>query len=55
MARKRKRKEWTAEFRQWYEERYGATDRKLLERIEYHRQKAAEERAARGAASEDAA
>jgi hypothetical protein len=48
MAKKKRRREWTSEFREWYEERYGETDRRLRERIEYHRRKAAEEKAARG-------
>jgi hypothetical protein len=52
MAKKKRPREWTSEFRQWYEERYGETDRKLVERIEYDRRKAAEANAAR---SEDAA
>ncbi|HUF02334.1 MAG TPA: hypothetical protein VMN35_07910 [Gaiellaceae bacterium] len=47
MERKRKRltnREWWAK----WGPRFAETDRKLRERIEYHRQKAAEEQAARG-------
>ncbi len=55
MAKKRKRltnREWWAKYGPRFEE----TDRKLLERIEYHKAKSAEERAAREAATtEDAA
>ena len=45
---KKKRKKLTSEF--W--ERLAETDRKLLERIQYHKAKSAEQRAAHG---EDAA
>ena len=45
---KKKRKKLTSEF--W--ERFAETDRKLLERIEYHKAKSAEQRATQG---EDAA
>jgi hypothetical protein len=56
MAEKKKRKRLTN--REWwakYGPRFEETDRKLLERIEYHKRKSAEERAAREAAAEDAA
>jgi hypothetical protein len=46
MAKKRKRLT-NREFWEKYGARFAETDRRLLERIEYHRRKAAEARAAR--------
>lgn len=45
---KRKRKKMTPEERAAWEARYEEGQRKLLERIEYHKAKLAEERAAAG-------
>jgi hypothetical protein len=44
--KKRKRTRTTLDREFW--QRYDETTRRLLERIEYHRRKAAEEKAARG-------
>lgn len=56
MAEKKPKKTRTSEFWQKYGPRFEETDRRLLERIEYHKAKSAEERAAReAAAKEDAA
>ena len=52
MEKKRKRltnREWWAKYGPRFEE----TDRRLLERIEYHKAKSAEERALREAAAAD--
>jgi hypothetical protein len=48
MAKKRKKARTSLDREFW--QRYDETTRRLLERIEYHKRKAAEERAAREAA-----
>ena len=53
MAKKWKKTRTTLDRQFW--QRYDETTRRLLERIEYHKRKAAEARAARDVASGDAA
>lgn len=53
MAKKRKKTRTTLDREFW--QRYDETTRRLLERIEYHKRRAAEERAAHGVAPGDAA
>lgn len=55
MAEKKRKKTRTSEFWETYGPRFEETDRRLLERIEYHKRKSAEERAAREAAAKDEA
>jgi hypothetical protein len=55
MPEKKRKRLTNREFWAKYGPRFEETDRKLLERIEYHKRKAAEERVAREAAAKEEA